>query len=980
MWLSVSSVSIGVMATSVLVTVILSLALAVRITDRVLDSTNEQHDGGIAGCLADGEDQLVEMTDALLAETCLAVSTSIEGFLGEVVDAFKELTSSLSAGDPAEIDSFALYSRYRNLIAATYEAKRIVMLAAFTMNYVGMATAMFAPVHYEVERIDEVADFKTAFRRPNTTILLEFQNHFNRHMGTMAPDGDFYAMPCVPLFFVFGTASGSCAMRPGGDREFPLMQSFVEVDSKDEPLTYAVHSNVATFARWSPVYSQGGYAAIAMRGVWSIPDAPYSNQNPAGFVMVSHDLTSVKTVLDSIVNQEYIFVVIGDNGRPEELGLMVGTTHGNGTHIIPRPNIITGIMTMSVFPLHCLNATHDVPRAACEMLYQDQGSAGDPFTPAFERQNAFGTRRLDLHTGNATVEYFLRVHPLTDHLGLRWWVVLLEEVDNILGIINRKRAAAAAAAEAANKDIQDQLEKDRIMAYVWIVAVVVLVVIATGLGTLAATRPLDQLMRDMEQVAMMNLEILDGKRPKSMIKELHSMQTSFHAVVKNMKEFRQFMPASLLRAGYDENADDDGPSDSSDAVDSTPKHLHGTGTKASRSDATSDSRGPTGYLRRKDSGSGSVKTVEIRQQDTGTDVSSKFGSMSNAGRRQAKQMAVSLARKHRSAHVCAGCRDFARLVRLTGDCPAIVAFHSAWLHACIADAQDWRGVVVGFKADRVEVSFGGLSACISPATKAAKYALKMRGRFAAMRNELLPTVAQGGCSLPAVGIASGSVFVGNLGCQGLKAPAVLGRAAQHSTVMQAIACEIGLDIVTDQNSVDELKGVIVCTPIDVVRLETGKMQIAYYLSEAMSAAAGEWMYTMDAGVGEGESYDKAWDTLRSGDVSAAAEAFQNMKDSEAALAVGARLMRYVDDVSAVTGKAPNTYCRLHRKRSTVPGVIADSTMTMSMRQPRPRVLRETASSQSLSSRTSSRPKSSKGAHASGPPQQQGPSPPVGAIC
>ncbi|KAJ9461144.1 hypothetical protein DIPPA_28915 [Diplonema papillatum] len=954
MGLSIRSVSIGVMMSGTLVTVILCLALAVQITDRALGSTNEEHEESFKGCLEDGEHRLVEMTDALLAETCLSVSTSIHGFLEEVVDTYREMVAIFSSANASDIGTFALYDKRRAVIAAAYQIKKIVLLATLSMDSGGIVVSQFDPVIYD-RGDSEVVDFATVFRPPNATAMSEFRGKVNS-IGTMKPDGEIYSdVPCVRQFWEKGRASGSCSLPPHV-AEYRMLKQYKKSDGKERVWSNNVDPNTMTHAVWSHVYRQGSIAGLALRGVWTVPHAPYFNTEPAGFISVGHDLMSVKFVLDSITEREIIFVVIGTNGkRKPETGMLIGTTHGNQTYETMLPNAATGELKLVTVPLHCLNSTHEIPRGACELLFGNE-TEGDPFAPAYARQEISGTQRMTLETENDTeVDYFLRLHPMSDRFGLRWWIVLLEEVDHILATIIKKRAAAAVAAELANQSIQDQLEKDRILMYVWIVVVVALVLIASGFGTLAMTRPLDQLMRDMEEVAMMHLDVVDVNRQKSMIKEVHSMQKSFHVMIKNMKEFKQFMPAVLLREEDENDVADDDSAVSEDFH--TPVHRR-------HSQTTSESKGGSTYQKK-------------RGRDTDTDVSSKQGTGScSAVARQAKQktlMSVSLTRKQRSAYVCAGCRDFARLVKLMSDCPAIVEFHSAWLHACIADAQDWRGSVVGFKADRVEVSFGGLSACISPATKAAKYALKMRGRFAAMHTEHLlrsQALVQSGCSLPAVGIASGSVFGGNLGCQGLKAPAVLGRAAQHSTVMQAIACEIGLDIVIDQMSVDELKGVMVCTPVDVVRLETGKMQIAYYLSEAMSAAAGEWMYTMDAGVGEGESYDKAWGMLRSGDVSAAAELFQSMKDSDTALAVGARLARYVDDVSAVTGKVPNTYCRLHRKRSTVPGVIADSTdaaWRASMGQHRPR-MHKNASLRSLSSRTSSRQKSAKGPQTLGAPQ------------
>ncbi|KAJ9461142.1 hypothetical protein DIPPA_28893 [Diplonema papillatum] len=973
MGLSIKSISIGATVTCVLVTVLLSLVLSVQTTDRALDRTNEHHDETIKECFATSEAQLVEMTESLLEEMSLTVASSMHGMLDELVDVHKELSSTFAATQSADVGSFALYDKYRGLVAAAHETKKVTLVTTATMDGFGLMTLQMNPLEYEVERIDEVADFKTAIREPNTTMLIEF-GAAGSTFGTMTPHGGFYPEPCVNGFWVTQVVSGACPLGLRLDM-FPLIGRLLESnvtniaaakDVDDDDDDDGDDDDELEHAEWSAIYGTGTYAAIALQGVWTVPQAPFSNVNPAGYVLVSHDLRSVDAVLKAAADREVIFVVLGDSGRPEEVGWMVGTTHGNATHVVRGEDFITGAPADVVMPIHCLNSTDPVVQGSCARIYTQLGARADPFAAAYGFQTIVGTFRFEVQVpGSAAVEYFIRMHPITDSIGLRWWILLLVDVDSIVGTVNRKRAIAAAAVEEANQDIKNNLESDRIMMYVWIVIVVLLMVVASGFGTTVMTRPLEQLRKDMEMVAKMNLDVVDTSRPKSRLKEVRSMQTSFHSMIDSMKEFKQYMPVVLLREGGDE----EGSASDEDRGEGTPNHRAGTGTKTSRSDATSDSKGAP-LAKRKGSG----KNQEMRHQDTsGTEGSSGMGSGSKTGPQnpgRKSMMSVFLTRKQRTAHVRASCRDFTRLVKLVADTNAIVEFHTAWLHACIADAQDWQGSVVCFQADHVDVNFGGLTPCISPATKAAKYALKMRGRFLGMRSEHLlraEALTQSGCALPAVGLASGSVYVGNLGCQGLKAPAVLGRAAQHAGVMRTLASEIGLDIVMDQNSVDELKGVIVCTPIDVVRLEPGKMQIAYYLSEAMSAAAGEWMYTMDAGVGEGESYDKAWGMLRSGDVSAAAELFQSMKDSDTALAVGARLARYVDDVSAVTGKAPNSYCRVQRKRGTVPGVIAESVDNARRAGGSSRLLPsksryKNASSHSLSSRASSRSaKSSRGA-------------------
>eukprot|EP00662_Eupelagonemidae_sp_cell21_P021965 gene21965-61995_t len=113
--------------------------------------------------------------------------------------------------------------------------------------------------------------------------------------------------------------------------------------------------------------------------------------------------------------------------------------------------------------------------------------------------------------------------------------------------INAKRISVRATINS-NYDDSEKKQDESFAVMIAIVVVIVLLLMAVSVVfTLFIVRPLHTLDRQMVEVAKMKLEAVPEGREfeYSKLMEVKSMQKSFVRMVKNFREFKNYMPASL---------------------------------------------------------------------------------------------------------------------------------------------------------------------------------------------------------------------------------------------------------------------------------------------------------------------------------------------------------------------------------------------------------------------------------------------------
>eukprot|EP01061_Rhynchopus_euleeides_P045281 TRINITY_DN8064_c0_g1_i3.p1 TRINITY_DN8064_c0_g1~~TRINITY_DN8064_c0_g1_i3.p1 ORF type:complete len:552 (+),score=180.39 TRINITY_DN8064_c0_g1_i3:189-1658(+) len=184
--------------------------------------------------------------------------------------------------------------------------------------------------------------------------------------------------------------------------------------------------------------------------------------------------------------------------------------------------------------------------------------------------------------------FYVRVRRFKylDAFGLDWYVVSLIDRQHVMWRVDAVSHATRISIQRSEETVDDDLKRARITLYVAVVTSAVLLLVAAVLLVFRITAPLMQLMQDMSRVAVMDLSSVDLDKAPSSIAELAGMQRSFILMVKNLVEYRQYLPQSVLVDSVTEDESTQG------GEGGTPTGLHSvsytrsTGSKSSRSQMT----------------------------------------------------------------------------------------------------------------------------------------------------------------------------------------------------------------------------------------------------------------------------------------------------------------------------------------------------------------------------------------------------------
>ena len=150
------------------------------------------------------------------------------------------------------------------------------------------------------------------------------------------------------------------------------------------------------------------------------------------------------------------------------------------------------------------------------------------------------------HTTFACTPAHNRVEVFNNGRGLNWYVVALVDREYLLGEVDALNTATQEDIRKSESKVDDDLEKARMILYIVVVVAALIPIGLTVYLVFRITKPLIQLMEDMSHVAVMDLDHVDAARPLSSLAEVHGMEKSFKQMMKNLVEYRQYLPQSVL--------------------------------------------------------------------------------------------------------------------------------------------------------------------------------------------------------------------------------------------------------------------------------------------------------------------------------------------------------------------------------------------------------------------------------------------------
>ena len=310
--------------------------------------------------------------------------------------------------------------------------------------------------------------------------------------------------------------------------------------------------------------------------------------------------------------------------------------------------------------------------------------------------------------------------------------------------------------EVPDSDILDDVNTSSTLALVLVLVISFVIASMVSAMMCAVLAQVNRLSRNMHRVAWMQV---DGSQAAegapSIVTEIRSMQESFALLVKNMLEYKQYLPHSL-QAGdcVDTAADSEPTAPSTLGVITGPASQSKDGSVCSRS-----SRGSRSSSR---SSSRDSARAETRHQPP----ASLFDKELN------KRRVTILCCNWRGTHsrLSHSFRNFAKAYRLYVEC-------------VLASSKILRGVVDYFNGDRICVTFNA----VLPASQHAQKAVECAATIREDEGRRGGRVAQG--------ISSGKGMCGNAGCAGLKKFHVIGPVAGAAHALERCATQWDHDVV-----------------------------------------------------------------------------------------------------------------------------------------------------------------------------------------
>eukprot|EP00756_Hemistasia_phaeocysticola_P028898 Hpha_TRINITY_DN16198_c2_g2::TRINITY_DN16198_c2_g2_i3::g.6317::m.6317 len=130
--------------------------------------------------------------------------------------------------------------------------------------------------------------------------------------------------------------------------------------------------------------------------------------------------------------------------------------------------------------------------------------------------------------------------------GLEWWVVIAIDRESIMGHIDEQLRQVNEAIVRGAEQVDEEVEDDRNVLLYITAGVMVAFIFFGWLFVSGVTGPLHRLMEEMKFVSEMEIDRVDEERSLSGLREVYTMELSFRTMISNLREFRKYMPATIL--------------------------------------------------------------------------------------------------------------------------------------------------------------------------------------------------------------------------------------------------------------------------------------------------------------------------------------------------------------------------------------------------------------------------------------------------
>ena len=376
----------------------------------------------------------------------------------------------------------------------------------------------------------------------------------------------------------------------------------------------------------------------------------------------------------------------------------------------------------------------------------------------------------------------------TTSTGLDWIVATMMPREDVMRQVDENNRVTLANLETRADNTEKELQQKTNETVMIIIAVALLSVFIFLVFNELLTRPFAQVCMVMADAAVMRIEEMPDI--SSRIQEINAMHRAMVLMTRNLKEYKAYMPQSVL-------AD---TADNSDSVEENSVSFE--------------------HKSRFSAGSHSM-AISHAAQEAGT---------KRAG------MALSLSSK-KVTFLLVNVVNFHDTVRCMPD-DRVMALHGSILTRILALAGSSKGICEVFSGDRFLVSFNGMRTVSNHRAAACRLSLLVRDD---LQSEEMGLTVSGA-------VAGGDARCGNMGCDVMRRYSFVSAVLTWTYALERYARSLLCGILTDQFIVRDLSPEFVVRTVWQVsfkkRLASSPMTVSQLLEVRVADGNEEWMYAL----------------------------------------------------------------------------------------------------------------------------------------
>ena len=277
----------------------------------------------------------------------------------------------------------------------------------------------------------------------------------------------------------------------------------------------------------------------------------YNSKNEyMGVAYVASDIRQVSQALRglNIPGKGRVYCLVKENNWLNiPVGLhMTAASHGKSGERAERTNVTT------------IPATE----ASDRIIRETANYIENQFIGKYESKVGKGTFEISIDTGDGHEIFFVSVNSFNNGREVDWYVITALDKNYILGDVERTANTTRNVITTSSKQVSNDREHSRLVIILIITSTGSMLLLIAFFAISAVTSPILALKREMASVAIMRLEDVNENRPLSSLTEVGEMQISFIQMISNLKEYRNFIPQSVLV----ESQSEDGTEKYSDTI------------------------------------------------------------------------------------------------------------------------------------------------------------------------------------------------------------------------------------------------------------------------------------------------------------------------------------------------------------------------------------------------------------------------------